>query len=283
MGRGIGEITNLKYYNIHQKNPILVKLETSKKRSLYHYTSGLGVKGILESNSLWVTHSSFLDDTSEIKYISDVLQGVLMYLLKHKEQYNMGIGRGFYVYEFIINTLQALEGAYKRGAPIKDGNLFLLSLTENKNNVYLADNYCGENGAILEFKNDLGEMFKNEKYTFPIFSAQVKYDYCEQMIILLEDINEFYTEIGNNLRAYEVIDWKEVAETVKLIINLKILHYSFFFKHHRFHNEEEYRVVFLVEEDSNNMLVKSRIRSGKEIPYIELNFNKESLVQTKFI
>ncbi|HHX59374.1 MAG TPA: hypothetical protein GX707_01350 [Epulopiscium sp.] len=254
-----------------------------KEKKVYHYTSEFGAKGILESNSLWITHSSFLDDTAEVKYISKVLKGVLIYLFKHKEHYGMGVGRGFYVYEFIINTLQALKETYKQGAPITGGNLFLLSLTENKANQYLSDNYCREKGAILEFTNNLNDMFKNEDYTFPVFSARVKYEYSEQMTILLEDINEFYAEIGNNLCAYETIDWKEVAETVKLIINLKILHYSFFFKDYKFHKEEEYRVMFLVEEDSESMPVKYRIKSGRQIPYIELKFNKESLIQAKFV
>jgi hypothetical protein len=33
---------------------------------LFHYTTAAGLSGILESNSLWATHSSFVNDAEEI-------------------------------------------------------------------------------------------------------------------------------------------------------------------------------------------------------------------------
>lgn len=82
-----------------------MKLEKSKRKKLYHYTNGIGANGILKSNSLWVTHSNFLDDTTEIKYISVVLEGVMLYLNQNKELYDMGITGQWYIYEAIIKTL----------------------------------------------------------------------------------------------------------------------------------------------------------------------------------
>jgi hypothetical protein len=39
----------------------------SNQESVYHYTTALGLKGILESKSLFATHHNFLNDTNEIE------------------------------------------------------------------------------------------------------------------------------------------------------------------------------------------------------------------------
>ena len=74
-----------------------------------------------------------------------------------------------------------------------------------------------------------------------------------------------------------------MIETVKSIITIKIINYSFFFKDIKFYKEEEYRIVFLVSEDYNDKFVKYRTKSAKEIPYIEVTFKKKSLIKTRFI
>ena len=283
MGEKMRDIMNLKYYEVTKKNPVIMKLEKSKRKKLYHYTNGIGANGILKSNSLWVTHSNFLDDTTEIKYISVVLEGVILYLNQNKELYDMGITGQWYIYEAIIKTLEALKETYKDGAPIVGADIFLLSLTENKNNKYLLENYCRQDGAVLEFRNNIDEMFKANKYILPIFSAKVEYAYEKQMTLLLEDINEFYSELLNNLINEKTVDYMGIIETVKSIITIKIMNYSFFFKHFKSSKEEEYRVVFLVSEDYNDGFIKYRIKSDREIPYIEVNFKKKSLNKSRFI
>ncbi len=281
--KAIKDIDTLKYYEVTEKNPVMMKLETSKRKKLYHYTNEIGAKGILKSNKLWVTHSNFLDDKTEIKYISSVLDGVIMYLNQNKELYDMGITGQVYVYEAIIKTLEALREKFKEGAPIIGANLFLLSLTENKKNKYLIENYCRQGGAVLEFRNNIQDMFKENSHIYPIFSAKVVYDFAEQMTLILEDINEFYLELLNNLINEKTIDYMEMIETVKSIITIKIINYSFFFKDIKFYKEEEYRIVFLVSEDYNDKFVKYRTKSAKEIPYIEVTFKKKSLIKTRFI
>lgn len=45
--------------------------------SIYHYTDVGGLKGILESHKLWISHSYFMNDTSEILYTYHLLKGIL--------------------------------------------------------------------------------------------------------------------------------------------------------------------------------------------------------------
>ena len=44
---------------------------------LYHYTSLEGFKGIVETKKIWAANNDYLNDISEIKYASELLQGCL--------------------------------------------------------------------------------------------------------------------------------------------------------------------------------------------------------------
>lgn len=273
------ESKEFKYYEVTKENPVIIKLETSKRKKLYHYTNEVGAKGIQESNSLWVTHSSFLDDATEIRYISIVLDGVLKYLNDEgRKFYDRGIEGQEYVYEAIIKTLKSLSDMYKVEIPIDGGNLFILSLTENRNNKYLHKNYCGEKGAIFEFNNNTAKLFMQNGCKLFAMSAKVVYSYTKQMILLLKDIEEFYRELLENLIMEQTIDYQELIETIKTVIRMKIINYSFFFKDSKYSNEAEYRVVFLVLDECNDKIVKYRKKSTKDIPYIDIKLKKEDII-----
>ena len=51
--------------------PVLAQAKTS--RSLFHYTSADGLVGILQTQSLFATHSAFLNDSTECRIIRDIL------------------------------------------------------------------------------------------------------------------------------------------------------------------------------------------------------------------
>nr|WP_315021716.1 DUF2971 domain-containing protein [uncultured Aminipila sp.] len=274
------DICKLKYYDVSKNNQIFIKLNMSTKKQLYHYTTKSGIEGILGNNSLWVTHRSFLDDTTEIHYIYSVLEGVIIYLNQNRELYDMGIEGQFYIYEAIIKTLDAMKKIYINGVPIEGGEIFLLSLTERSNNKYLLENYSGKDGAIIEFQNNIDKIFLKNKDILSILTAKVEYDFASQMTIIIEDINEFYSELLNNLLREKTVDYVELVETIKQILYIKILNYSFFFKHHNFSKEEEYRMVFLVDNNYVNNFVKYRTKSGKKIPYIDIKLNEKSIVKT---
>ena len=275
------DVTKLKYYEISSNNPIEAKLGISKGKRLYHYTDKDAAQGILESNALWVTHSSFLDDITEIRYISLVLEGVIRYLYENKELYDTGVKGQFYVYEAIIKTLEALKKTYKHGAPITGGNIFILSLTEDGDNEFLYKNYSKANGAVLEFKNDVNSMFIDNKYLYAIQPTKVEYDLGNQMTLLLEDINEFYAEVLNNLIREKTVNYMELVEMIKSVIYIKVINYSFFFKHFNFAKEKECRVIFLVDEAFGE--VRYRKRTDRHIPYIVVDLGKNILLGSRFI
>ncbi len=281
MCKNLKSLNKLKYYDVTSNNPLFIRLEEPKVEKLYHYTSNLNANSILNNNCLWVTRSDYLDDNIEIKYICKVLNGAILYLQKNKKLYDVGFKGQDLIFRAVINTLVALNSIYEKTTPIFDAHIYILSLTENKDNMYLLDNYAGKNGAILEFLNKPNYIFENDelkKSKSLILCAKVIYDYGEQLTLLLKEINEFYIELINNLENTNWLnDLEEVVETIKSVIYIKIINYSLFFKHKDFSREEECRIAFIVDDEFKNNLIKNRKRGNDNIPYIEVSFNKEGL------
>ncbi|NRT92299.1 DUF2971 domain-containing protein [Clostridium beijerinckii] len=295
MIKKLRNLEDLKYYEVTENNPLFIKLEPFRRKKLYHYTTKKSAKSILSNNCFWITRSDYLDDKKEIKYIYEVLAGVIEYLKGNRDLYNNDIEGQYDIFEAIIKTLEALKEIYKVTTPIMDSHIYLLSLTENKNNRYLLENYAGDHGVVLEFFNEtstkyIGDnktIFKNDildKYKIPLFCGKVIYDASEQLTILIEEINEFYTEIITNCIAIDgrINLNEEIVETIKTVIYCKIIHYALFFKHQKFAKEEECRIAFIVGDNCSNEIIKHRQKGNETIPYIEAEFKKESLSKISY-
>lgn len=294
MIKELKSLVDLRYYEVTENNPLFIKLEPFKRKKLYHYTTKKSARSILNNNCFWITRSDCLDDKKEIKYISEILYGVIKYLKENRELYDVDIEGQYNIFEAIIKTLEALKEIYKVNTPIMDAHIYLLSLTENKNNKFLLKNYAGEHGAIFEFLNEtntkyIGDnktIFKDDildKYKVSVFCGKVVYDCKKQLTILIEDINEFYREIITNSIAIDghINFNEEIVETIKTVIYFKIINYALFFKHEKFVKEEECRIAFIVGECSNE-IIKYRQRGNETIPYIEAEFRKESLSKVSY-
>lgn len=295
MIKELKSLEDLKYYEVIKDNPVIIKLEPFTRKKFYHYTTKKSAKSILSNNCFWITRSDYLDDKKEIKYMYELLGGVIGYLKKSRGSYDIGIEGQYIIFEAIIKTLEALRKIYRVSTPIIDAHIYLLSLTENKNNKYLLDNYAGEHGVVLEFVNetttndliDNQNIFKKnifDKNMAPMLCGKVVYDPKKQLTILIEDINEFCREIIINcINIDGVIKLnEEIVETIKTVLYLKIIHYSLFFKHKKFEKEEECRIAFIVGDNCSNEIIKHRQRGNETIPYIEAEFRKESLCKVSY-
>jgi hypothetical protein len=61
---------------IHEAKPRGVPLALLAGKPLFHYTTALGLKGIVEHNCIWATAASYLNDASEIEYGAALLEEV---------------------------------------------------------------------------------------------------------------------------------------------------------------------------------------------------------------
>lgn len=132
MKRNLKDIRDLYYYEVTRKNPIIIKLDKSKKERLFHYTSEFAAENIYNNGCMWITQWNYLDDKDELKYISKVLKGSIKYLIDNKTKYIRNILEEEIFSEF-ISVIKSIAIMYEEGdIPIKDGTFFLLSLTEKK-------------------------------------------------------------------------------------------------------------------------------------------------------
>src|SRR6266568_9238891 len=78
-----GEVTmaeNLLWQELHAFDQRLDELRTSDEpppETLFHYTSGEGIKGIINSGKLWATSIYHLNDSSEFEYGLDIASNAL--------------------------------------------------------------------------------------------------------------------------------------------------------------------------------------------------------------
>ena len=277
-------LEDMMFIKITKENPIDINIKYSENKYLYNYTRVDSLPGIVGENIFWVTQSDFLNDQSEVKYISQIIKCVIRYLLENKKEYNYEYF-GYKLYDIFINILISIEEVYKDDMLVDNSNAFILSFTENKNNLNLFINYSGKDGGAIEFKNNIDEMFLSEilkKYNMIMLHGKVVYDIKDQIEILLNDINDLYMDIAEGILEKEIVNiddkiYENIVEEIKNILCIKILNYAFFFKSHHFKGEEEYRVIFLLNKKYTNKLVKYRIREGVIIPYIEIKYKKDNV------
>jgi DUF2971 family protein len=49
----------------------------ARPHTLFHYTNGTGLQGILESNRVWATHAQYLNDSTELIYACEVIKAAV--------------------------------------------------------------------------------------------------------------------------------------------------------------------------------------------------------------
>jgi|Tabmets5t2r1_1033131.scaffolds.fasta_scaffold15404_2 Protein of unknown function (DUF2971) len=56
---------------------LFAQAQGARPRTLFHYTNGAGLKGILESNRVWGTHAQYLNDSTELVYACEAIKTVV--------------------------------------------------------------------------------------------------------------------------------------------------------------------------------------------------------------
>lgn len=232
-----------------------------EKEYVYHYTTAEGLKGIID-NGFWVTERNFLNDKMEFKIAEDLCFEYWDKTIRDKSLLRR-IKDGFSKYFRQLNSLFDENLAY-------DG-IYVLSLSEKKDNNLLWSNYTENEGFCIAFD---AKAFCNNPDSKPLITGKVIYDKDKQQDLIKKGLEEFILH-----EAYHMTEWDKMLKfddkefekfcfDGSLICNL----YNMFFKSECFRGEEEYRVVFLSAEDSDNLKLGKpsyRIRNGVIVPYYE--------------
>lgn len=240
----------LKSYNIFSEN-----------KYVYHYTNLSSLMNILESNELWLSERSCMNDKNEENFVKKFCK-----TLTTNSNNNP--------WKFIETTHQ-----------------YLFSTSKEKDSIHQWSYYGSGDGVCIEFEREklinlFGELFHWAGYYYGsvIYTKEWKYNSIGKTIII--DIYNKYKDILNN-ESEQKFQYEIVSEYLYTLI-----------KQYGHHCEEEYR--FVITEDSinfkinelksenNDILIKSLTPSFRPmksliVPYIRIPFNPKNLISSIMI
>jgi hypothetical protein len=205
------------------------RINNKKDGILYHYTTLDGLFSIIKNGTFWVTGSEFLNDTSELKYIKEVVEEVTYYIEENDDDY-----------PFKQALISRLNGVYFNTK--HRSNCYVLSLTDQSDLITLWSSYSKFEGYSLGLDAfDLHQII-DYRYGMGYISGYVIYDKNEQESIINEEF-EKYLSIWKSIPDCSLSDLSKIIDKFMF----RILIYSYFFKHPSFKQEEEYRIAFFPE------------------------------------
>lgn len=284
---------------------------SEKHPHLFHYTTWEGLKGIVESNTLFATHARFLNDSSELYQAAEPLiqllmpsVGKLIDCISQKELVQSEIIRygGLDQYSYNL-THHCVDSFYRLAGP----DFYICSFFGTSDKPYIEKNgllsqwrgYGGEQGFAIEFETSKLELLtelegKSYGHFFGAFADVV---YGKEHALFSEDFlphfKKFELFVLAKLR-------KEFGEDIDLPSGFAPFCYcASMLKHVGFEEEHEVRIVaaplpnrddvekikaLLDWKDIVPKSVHSRVRNSIPVPYIKLfDFGHEGLPITRII
>lgn len=233
------------------------QIELPPQTSLYQYTNEAGLRGILQSGTIWMSDIFTMNDTSEVRHAcSQALQllqqraenghPVIKMLAEGLSRFNRAaipILANFYIGCFTTNG----DDLGQWRAYGDDGHGFALGFDAS----LLANGFEAQSGALM--------------MTMPI-------SYDDSALAVLH--NEWVDGAGRLLlrgidARLPAADFKELFTEVANTLSLGIYHSALFFKHESYRQEAEYRFMEIHHTDGLPREIRSRQRAdGATVPYV---------------
>jgi len=234
-----------------------------KDKIIYHYTSATGLLGIFQSQTIWATEASYLNDSQEIKYGIDLARAELDQLSKQSNSKD----HKKLVDEVAKNLSTFSKSAIYVSCFCEDGDL----LSQWKG--YSGKGYSGI-GAGFSIGLNIDQLSKSryELSTFPIRIKKVVYDNEIQKKILWDECNATLGYFDAWLEKYPNEDDVSIffpAAVAGLTEYIKLQ--SARFKASTFHEENEWRFIYVpsLPDAKYQKLIKFRTEDDRIIPYLE--------------
>lgn len=269
---------------------------------LYHYTTAAGLSGILQSKSLWATHTSFVNDEEEIlgfydRVLPKILRPVFRkYVEDIKDQPEFQKQQGNTPLELYCEEQFAKQmRGFRRAASLwHDHYITSFSTT--------TDHWVREHGLLSQWRaygpdggyalvldtgpfdkilSEEATLYQEERYSW----ADVQYRLNEDLRTDDPDTNQWIkrleTEADKYFRSGSADDAGEVSEPLTIL--------SSFFKHRGFAEEREVRLVLSLLgpgleshpelQSVRQHPVKTTVRGGETVPFVELCVREASGVR----
>lgn len=244
--------------------------DKKREKAIYHYTSPTGFAGIIENNTLRFTDRFYLNDKSEGIYVLKLCVDNIETLDFRTDDFRES---------FLRNCRERIS------QPQRDRfYIYQCSFSTDKDSLCLWNYYTkldGIKGYNLKFDaSNLSKSIcvtKHEGLNAPILRyGKVIYDKEKQLEILHEIVRLFCDySLKNEISTYDFMS--------SFLID-KIMLLGVFFKMPCFNVENEFRLFYdlHLNEDNTYSAIKDKQhfyeRNGIFIPYVDLHFDKDSLI-----
>lgn len=228
-------------------------------QSLYHYTSLTSLMGMMETNRLWMSKGTFLNDSSELVYFSGILKTVLD---------KMEVSDKGNLWAMFIEQLQQTLDHFMKEIEESGFEVYVFSMSQTEDSLALWYNYAKGDGYNIGFSaEELLEKINHYLLETGLLHGLVVYSRREQETILEDLLVESFELISE----YEEEQMNSVLADHFFSVMASC---AIFFKDAAFKSEEEYRIAIISRGELDGK-VKFRARNGVIIPYIEVSFEEK--------
>jgi len=226
---------------------------------IYHYTTGEGLLGIINSMELHFTNMNFLNDPTESTWYKQVLEDILSENIICKDIYNELYNES-YMNIYISPT-------------------YIASFCKERDSLSMWKHYSKGNGYNIGFKID---SFLSNKDII-IEKKEIIYDVKKQKKILTDHILRFGKRIDSVCRFSNNDSPFSEFDDLQIEFCDKILNYAFQFKHFAYKDEEEIRLIIPYipygEKVYENKYRKYKVSdNGVIVEYTAMKFSAKDIV-----
>lgn len=216
--------------------------EDTRNKYLYHYTSGIGLKSIIEENQLWLSERSYMNDVLEVEYTKEIIRELFRNRIPFSE-------------DIIEDTL------------LQNEMQFVFSTSLEKDSINMWSYYSGIDSYCIVFdRKQLRDYFLElNTDNYKLFYGQVIYNRKKQNKIMSEVCNTVISDLFQVLT--KGIQKEDTTKIKKEYDDAKYI-YQFFYslcKQEGHSCEKEFR--YLV---SNVKKVDFLIKKGLFVPIFKI-------------
>lgn len=237
----------------------LVELAGDAPSVVYHYASVDALHSIVTRRQLWASHTSFLNDTTEIAHGLNLCRDRLHARANHRHSH------------FTSTTLDVLDSSIGQTED-RGFDAYVVCFSDSDDLVAQWKGYAtGGAGYAIGF--DLGKTaVATDTAPFRVIYSQI-----EQDLILDAAIDGYLGVLDRSLKAHQK-DQEKTARSVGLALVSLLARLLVGFKSELFSHEREWRLVeFIPRADTNRQArVQFRPARGAIVPYIALALGEQS-------
>lgn len=236
--------------------------EESVTETLYHYTDGAGLKGILENGSLWFSDYRRLNDPSELQHGIEIAGDVIRF---------MKTGPDARVGMFLDHVQELLTNP----RVIEVSEFFIASLSKRRDDLGQWRAYAADGrGYAIGFSPKLFKIDPSHTPADNFFVSPVVYDIWEAFqrheLAIDEAAGIFHeTAIANEeLMSDPEVGWPFAVDLAFELLADPLIWNCLTTKHPAFKHEQEIRLVIMGAREALLPRVRTRLRGGEVVPYI---------------